>query len=115
MSTPNSRKRFNMFKKVPKVEPVQEPEPFITASQVYDIVRAAQLHAAPQPRQGIDPFVLGFTLGMVAGGVAAGYFTPGSDQLRQHVGAQSRLLKDQAENIALQAKTTAQEVLKRNP
>lgn len=115
MSTPKPRKkiRLNPFKKKQREAKPSEPEPFITASQVQDMIHLARLNAPPYPRQGIDPFVIGFTLGMIAGGVAAGLLTPGKQQLHQQVNDQSRALREQAENIALQAKTTAQQVLKR--
>lgn len=106
------RKRFQLFKKKKAVP--QEPEPFLTASQVAQMISIAQSQTAKTQR-GIDPFVIGFTLGMTAGGVVAGMLTPqSSKKARQHLHEQGLAVKSQAENIALQAKTTAQQVLKQD-
>ncbi len=66
-----------------------------------------------QVRQG--PFVAGFSLGIVVGGAIAGLSVPWSGtQLRQAVRNQSFALKEQAQNVVLQTKTTVREVMKRD-
>jgi hypothetical protein len=108
-----------VFRKAPKQNQEQEPtpDPYVTAADVLEMLKAwqqAQTPPRPLPR-GPDPFVIGFTLGMVAGGVAAGLWTPRSGKhVREHLFDQGMLIKDRTENIALQAKTTAQEVLRQN-
>lgn len=61
---------------------------------------------------GNGPFVAGFIIGILMGGFAAGKWAPVSgSQLRNQIFDQTLLLKDQAENIALQVTTTAREVV----
>lgn len=63
--------------------------------------------------EGNGPFVAGLLAGVLLGGIAAGLWAPQSGpQLRQAVRNQTQSFKDQAENVALKAKTTADEVLK---
>jgi gas vesicle protein len=89
----------------------------MTAADVLALLKAwQQTQKPPRPLpRGPDPFVIGFTLGMIAGGVAAGLWTPRSGKhLREQIHDQGLRFKDTTENIALQAKTTAQEVLHRH-
>lgn len=52
------------------------------------------------------PFVVGLFMGVVAGGIAVGFKTPRSGpQIRQIVRDQAQSLRDQADNVILQAKS----------
>lgn len=69
----------------------------------------------PAKRKSWKPFVAGLVSGMVAGGMVAVMMAPRSGaQTRTMVREQSRTIKEQAEDIAMQARTTAHEAIARD-
>lgn len=61
------------------------------------------------------PFIVGVLMGVVVGGVAAGLLAPRSGvEMREVVRERGLALKEQAEDVAVQAQTTLLEILNRN-
>jgi gas vesicle protein len=68
----------------------------------------------PTKRKSWKPFWAGLVSGMVAGGVVAVMMSPRSGaQTRAMARKQGRAIKEQAEDIAMQASTTAREAVTR--
>ncbi len=116
--TEKKKKSLNPFarfgRKKKSANEYKAPEPYITASQVLEILREWQQEQAPPPRKRTDPFAIGFFMGILAGGIAAGILTPVSGKnARAQLQQQGQSATDKAQNVTLQVKTTAQEVMKR--
>jgi hypothetical protein len=109
------KKSLNPFgRKKKSTNEYKVPEPYITASQVVDILKEWQQEQAPPPRKGTDPFAIGFFVGILAGGIAAGVLTPvNGKHIRAQLQQQGHSATDKAQNVTLQVKTTAQEVMNR--